>query len=115
MWLQICPRNVLTSSSPTKQLAGPSQTVVALGSYQPDSHTLTVLNSLDSKCILIIRISEVILMVFIQSDNFKEEEGLNSELSSRRIIGYTVIPQLTKIISSGIIFFSRNVISRRFL
>ena len=28
---------------------------------------------------------------------------------------YTVIPQLTKIIRSGITFVSRNVISRRFL
>jgi len=52
-------------------LAGPSETVVALRKYQPDSHTLTVLNSLNSKCILIIRISEVIVMVFVQSDNFE--------------------------------------------
>jgi len=42
-----------------------------LRTYPPDSHTLIVLKSLSSKYILIIRISEVILLVFIQSANFE--------------------------------------------
>lgn len=42
-----------------------------LRTYQPDSHNLRMLKSLIPKYILIIRGSEGILMVFIQSGNFE--------------------------------------------
>ena len=60
-----------------------------------------------------------VFLIFYYLKDPSQKVTLKSELgtiaSENKMKDCTVIPRLTKIIRSGITFFSRNVISRRFL